>query len=49
MNGLGLAGMELHGMMGYNVIAPYRITFDFNTAGTAESGNRLGTLRAGWP
>lgn len=31
MNGLGLAGLEIHGLMGYNVLAPYRMTFDFTT------------------
>jgi serine protease Do len=29
MNGLGMAGMELHGMMGYTVLAHYRIELDF--------------------
>ncbi len=29
MNGLGLAGAELHGVIGCNVIARYRIEFDF--------------------
>jgi hypothetical protein len=29
MNGLGLAGAELHGVIGYNVLAKYRITYDF--------------------
>jgi hypothetical protein len=29
MNGLGLAGAELHGMIGYNVLARYRIELDF--------------------
>ena len=29
MNGLGLAGVELHGMMGYTVLARYRMEFDF--------------------
>ena len=29
MNGLGLAGAEVHGVIGYNVIARYRIEFDF--------------------
>src|SRR6516165_8188609 len=29
MNGLGLAGVELHGMIGYTVLAKYRIDFDF--------------------
>ncbi len=31
MNGLGLAGVELHGVVGYNVLAKYRITYDFTT------------------
>jgi serine protease Do len=29
MNGLGLAGAELHGIIGYTVLAKYRIEFDF--------------------
>ncbi len=29
MNGLGLAGVELHGVIGYDVLAHYRITYDF--------------------
>ena len=29
MNGLGLAGVELHGVIGYNVLAKFRITYDF--------------------
>lgn len=29
MNGLGLAGVELHGVIGYNVLAKYRIEYDF--------------------
>jgi hypothetical protein len=29
MNGMGLAGMELHGMIGYTILARYRIEFDF--------------------
>lgn len=29
MNGMGLAGVELHGVIGYNVLAQYRITYDF--------------------
>jgi hypothetical protein len=29
MNGLGLAGAELHGVIGYNVLARYRIEIDF--------------------
>jgi hypothetical protein len=29
MNGLGMAGMELHGMMGYTVLAHYRMEIDF--------------------
>ncbi len=29
MNGLGLAGAELHGMIGYNLLARYRLEIDF--------------------
>jgi hypothetical protein len=29
MNGLGLAGVELHGMIGYNVLARFRMEIDF--------------------
>ena len=29
MNGIGIAGVELHGVIGYNVLAKYRITYDF--------------------
>jgi hypothetical protein len=29
MNGLGLAGAELHGIIGYTVLARYRVEFDF--------------------
>jgi hypothetical protein len=29
MNGLGLAGAELHGIIGYNILARYRIEYDF--------------------
>jgi hypothetical protein len=29
MNGMGLAGVELHGVIGYNILAQYRIEFDF--------------------
>lgn len=29
MNGLGLAGVELHGVIGYDVLARYRVTYDF--------------------
>ena len=29
MNGLGLAGVELHGVVGYNLLAKFRITYDF--------------------
>jgi hypothetical protein len=28
MNGMGLAGVELHGVIGYNVLARYRIEYD---------------------
>lgn len=29
MNGLGLAGVELHGMIGYDILARYRLVIDF--------------------
>jgi hypothetical protein len=29
MNSLGVAGVELHGVIGYNVLAQYRIEYDF--------------------
>lgn len=29
MNGMGVAGIELHGLLGYNVLAQYRIEYDF--------------------
>jgi hypothetical protein len=29
MNGMGLAGVELHGVIGYNLLARFRITYDF--------------------
>jgi hypothetical protein len=29
MNGMGLAGAEVHGMIGYNVLARYRLEIDF--------------------
>lgn len=29
MNAMGLAGAELHGVVGYNLLAQYRMTFDF--------------------
>ena len=31
MNGMGLAGVELHGVIGYNVLAQYRIRYDFTS------------------
>jgi len=31
MNGMGLAGVELHGIIGYNILARYKITFDFDS------------------
>jgi serine protease DegQ len=31
MNGLGLAGVELHGMIGYSVLAHYRMEIDFTS------------------
>lgn len=32
MNGLGLAGAELHGVIGYNILAKYRMEIDFTRA-----------------
>jgi hypothetical protein len=29
MNAMGLAGVELHGVIGYNILAKYRIEYDF--------------------
>lgn len=29
MNGMGLAGVELHGLLGYSVLARYKMEFDF--------------------
>src|SRR5437588_7485958 len=29
MNGMGLAGVQLHGMIGYNLLAKYRLEIDF--------------------
>jgi hypothetical protein len=29
MNAMGLAGVELHGMMGYNILARFKIEYDF--------------------
>lgn len=31
MNSLGIAGVELHGVIGYNVLAKYRIQYDFTS------------------
>lgn len=31
MNGMGLAGVELHGVIGYNVLAKYRIEYDLTS------------------
>jgi hypothetical protein len=31
MNSMGLAGVELHGVIGYNVLAKYRIEYDFTS------------------
>ncbi|HEY1189567.1 MAG TPA: PDZ domain-containing protein [Gemmata sp.] len=31
MNGLGLAGVELHGVIGYNVLAKYKIEYDLTS------------------
>lgn len=30
MNSMGLAGVELHGVLGYNVLARFKIEYDFN-------------------
>jgi hypothetical protein len=30
MNGLGLAGMEIHGLIGYSILAQYRMEIDFS-------------------
>jgi hypothetical protein len=29
MNGMGMAGMEIHGMMGYHILARYKLEIDF--------------------
>ncbi len=29
MNGMGLAGVEIHGLIGFNILAKYRMEFDF--------------------
>src|SRR5262245_3192518 len=31
MNGMGLAGVELHGMIGFNILAKYKIQYDFTS------------------
>ena len=31
MNGMGLAGVELHGLLGYTVLAKYKMEFDFTS------------------
>jgi len=31
MNGMGLAGAEIHGLIGYNILAQYRITIDLDS------------------
>jgi hypothetical protein len=31
MNALGLAGVELHGMLGFNILAKYKIQYDFTS------------------
>src|SRR5262245_60232126 len=31
MNGMGLAGYELHGMIGFNLLAKYKIQYDFTS------------------
>ncbi len=32
MNAMGLAGVELHGVIGYNILAQYRIQYDFTAS-----------------
>jgi hypothetical protein len=41
MNGLGLAGAELHGIIGYTVLARYRLEFDFSKPGHKMSWKPL--------
>lgn len=41
MNGMGLAGAEIHGLMGYNILAQYRITIDL-------AGDRMVWRRLDW-
>jgi hypothetical protein len=31
MNGMGLAGVEIHGMLGFNLLARYKITYDLTS------------------
>jgi hypothetical protein len=31
MNGMGIAGVEIHGVVGFNVLARYKIRYDFTT------------------
>src|SRR5262245_37083273 len=31
MNGMGLAGVELHGMIGFNILAKFKIQYDFTS------------------
>jgi len=31
MNGMGLAGVEIHGMLGFNLLAKYKITYDLTS------------------
>ena len=50
MNSMGLAGVELHGVIGYNVLARFRIEYDFTAdklvfeplAGVRPAGSREG-------
>ena len=59
MNGLGLAGVELHGMIGYNILARYRMDIDFTKdkmvwtplelqAGRARSASAAAAPPAAW-
>lgn len=43
MNGLGLAGVEIHGLIGYPILARFRITYDFSQSKLAlvKLNNRI--------
>ena len=49
MNGLGLAGVELHGIIGYNVLAHYRMEIDLTRDKMIwTAGLRAQPRRSGW-